>query len=295
MHRVALTLVFWLFLAAPVAAKEVALRLERGSIAQNQLVAVGRDLIIEGEAQGDVAAIDGSIEISGTVGGDVAVLGGNARLSSSAQVLGDVFVLGGTLHAAPGARIGGRSVSYRNASAAWVTLLEGPSLGLSASSPLVLGAKLALLAAWSALLIFLFATAGRQLLSTSESVQVEPIRDFFTGLVGVLAFVLTALFFSAFAGSLVGVPLLVLVVFAALALKLWGMVAVFHAMGSWIAGRFSRRLRPLNAATIGLVFLGLIKFVPYLGLWVWTLATFVGVGATLATKFGRREPWFEGV
>jgi hypothetical protein len=30
------------------------------------------------------------------------------------------------------------------------------------------------------------------------------------------------------------------------------------------------------------------------GVWVWTATTLVGIGATLMTKFGRLEPWFEG-
>ena len=94
---------------------------------------------------------------------------------------GDVFVLGGRLEAAPGARIEGRSVSYPTVSSAWLTLMEGPSLGLSAGSPLILGAKLALMAAWLALTLLLFATSGRQLLETSDSVQANPGRNFVTG------------------------------------------------------------------------------------------------------------------
>ncbi len=274
---------------------QVALHLEKGSVARHQLVAIGRDLILDGEAQGDAAAIEGSVEISGKVAGDVVVLGGDARLAPSAQVAGDVFVLGGTISAAPGARIEGRSVSYRNASVAWMTLLEGPSLGLESRSTIVIGAKLALLAAWSALLLLLFAACGRQLISTADEIQGEPFRGFFTGLVGVLALVLTALFFSAFAGAIVGVPLLVLVVLAALVLKLWGMVAVFYALGDLLLTRvFRRRMRPASAATVGLLLLGVVKFVPFLGVWAWTVASLIGVGATLATKFGSREPWFQG-
>lgn len=274
---------------------QVALRLEKGSVARHQLVAIGRDLILDGEAQADVAAIEGSVSISGSVTGDVVVLGGDARLSTSARIAGDVFVLGGTISAAPGARIDGRSVSYRNASVAWMTLLEGPSLGLESRSTVVVGAKLALLAAWSALLMLLFAACGRQLISTADEIKVEPFRGFATGLVGVLALVLTALFFSAFAGALIGVPLLVLVVLAALALKLWGMVAVFYALGDFLLTRvLRRRMRPASAATLGLLLLGLVKFVPYLGVWAWTVATLIGVGATLATKFGSRSPWFQG-
>ncbi len=90
-------------------------------------------------------------------------------------------------------------------------------------------------------------------------------------------------------------PLLVLVVLLGLMLKLWGMVAVFYALGDWIAVHLlrRRRVRPVNAATIGLVALGLLKFLPWVGVWVWTAATLIGMGAALTTKFGRQEPWFE--
>ena len=271
-----------------------ALRLERGSVARQQLVAIGRDIAIEGDALSDVVALEGSVAVAGHVAGDVIVLGGDVRLGSRARVDGDVFVVGGAVAAATGAQIGGRSVSYPTASSAFLTLLEGPSLGLSATSPIVLGAKLALLAAWAALLLLFFAAGGRELLATSEQVRVEPFRSFLVGLTAILAAVLTALFFSAFAGALVGVPLLGLVVLFAVVLKLWGMVAVFHALGDWLAARLlRRRLRPLNAATLGLLVLGALKMVPWIGIWSWTIATLIGVGAALSTKLGRREPWFE--
>jgi hypothetical protein len=280
--------------ASSASGGKLALHLERGSIARHQLVAIGRDLAIDGDALSDVAALSGSIEISGHVAGDVVVLSGNAHLSATAQVDGDVFALGGRVDAAPGARIGGRSVSYPTASAAWLTLLEGPTLGLSALSPIVLGAKVALIAAWAVLVLFFFAASGREVLGTADSIRREPFRSFFVGLTGVITLLLTALFFGAFAGALVGFPLLVLVILLALVLKLWGSVAVFYALGDWIALHlFHRRARPLNAATGGLLLLGLVKFLPWIGVWTWTVVSFIGVGAALSTKFGRREPWFD--
>jgi hypothetical protein len=281
--------------SSSAAADEVALRLEKGSLSRNQLVAMGKDIVVAGEALSDVAALEGSVEVTGRVAGDVVVLGGDARLGPEARVGGDIFVLGGTIQAAPGAHTAGRMVSYPTASSAMVTLVEGPSFGLGFTSPLVVGTKLALLAAWAALLLVLFAATGRQLLETADGVRREPFRSFFTGLTGVLALLLTALFFSAFTGGLVGVPLLVLVVLLGLLLKLWGMVAVFYALGDWLARHLLHRprMRPLNAATIGLLVLGILKFLPYVGTWVWTAATFIGIGAALSTKFGRQEPWFE--
>lgn len=293
MRAFALALLTPCALAAVVSAAEPTLVIERGGIARHAVVAVGRDLVIDGEALADVAALNGSVRISGSVAGDVLVMGGGARLEPSARVSGDVFVLGGALAAAPGAVIGGRAVSYPTVSAAWLTLLEGPVLGASALSPLVLGAKLALLAAWAALLLLFFAASGREVLSTSDAVQREPLRAFLVGVTGVFALVLTALFFVALAAALVGLPLLVLVVILALVLKLWGMVAVFHALGHWLCRRFARRgVLPVTAACVGLLALGAVKLVPWAGTMAWTAATFLGVGATLITKFGRREPWF---
>jgi hypothetical protein len=284
--------------ASPAAAAadeplEAALVIRKGSLARRQVVAVGRDVLVEGEALSDVAALDGSVRVTGRVSGDVIVLGGDVELGPEARVGGDVFAVGGTVEAAAGATVEGQTVAHPTASAAWLTLLEGPGLGAAATTPVVLGAKLALMAAWMALALFLFAVSGREVLSTSRTVQEEPFRCFVTGLTGVLALALTAIAFGAFAPAIAGAPLLVLVVLFALLLKLWGMVAVFHALGEW-ALRMAWRPRALalNAATIGLLVLGVVKFVPMAGAWVWTVATLIGVGASLTSKFGRQEAWF---
>jgi len=273
-----------LAVAAAPAPDAPALVLERGAVARHQMVAVGRDVIVGGEALAGVTALDGTARIAGSVAGDVTVLGGDAVLEPTAIVLGNVQVLGGRLHAAPGARIDGRSVAYPTFSRAWLTLLEGPSLGLSAGSPVVLGAKLGLLAAWLALTVGLFAAGGRALGEASAQVRGEPLLCFATGLVAVLALFLSAMMLSALLPAPFALPLLVLVVLAALAAKLWGSVAVFHAAGRALAGR--RRLPTLHEACLGLALLGALKFVPWLGVAVWSAVTLVGVGAALRTRFG---------
>ena len=277
----------------PQADEPMALVIEEGSIARRQVVALGRDLMVAGDAKSDVAAIDGSIHVTGRVTGDVIVFGGDAILGPTARVEGDVYVIGGILRAAAGAQIGGRSVSYPTMSAAWMTLLEGPDLGRSSLSATVISSKLALMAAWLAWTLIVLSAAGREALNTSDAVSRQPLRNFLVGLTGVLALLLSGLFLSAFASSVVGVPLLALVAIAALLLKLWGMVAVFHALGVWVSARFKKRLTPLNAAILGLVILGALKLVPWLGPMVWTAATLLAVGAALTTKLGRLEPWIQ--
>jgi hypothetical protein len=271
-----------------------AIVVEQGSYARQQVVAIGRDLEIRGEAESDIAAIGGSIRVFGRVGGDVVAMGGDCELLAGAQIGGDVFVLGGNLKAEEGVEIAGRSVSYPTVSSAWLTLMEGPSLGLPSSSKVVVGAKLALLAAWRAVTLVLLATSGRQILGTSDQIRTEPARDFVVGVTGVLALFMTALFFSVFATAVVALPLLTLVVLLLLMLKLWGLVAVFHVVGEWLTSHvLKRRVQPLNCAVVGLLILGTVKLVPWVGTWIWTIASLVGVGASLVTKFGREEPWFD--
>lgn len=284
-------------IAAPAAAAEPVpepYRLEAGAYVRDRVVVLGRDFLLAGEAYDDAVVLDGDARVSGRVGGDLIVLGGDARLEPGARIAGDVFVVGGVVEAGAGVQVGGRSVAYPDASSAWLTLVEGPVMGLSAFSPVILGAKLALLAFWAFLLLALFQIGGREVLATSESVRDEPFRNFFVGMTGVFAMVLTALFFSAFAGAFLGLPLLVLVAIVALALRFWGMVAVFHAVGAWICTSLRLRRRPpLTLACYGLLALGLLKLLPYVGIWTWTVATFIGVGASLTTKLGRREPWLQ--
>lgn len=271
-----------------------AYHLEVGSLARSRVVAVGRDLVVDGEAKSHAVVLSGDLRLSGSVDGDVIVLGGDARLAASASVGGDIFVLGGNIEASEEATIEGRSVAYPQASDLWVTLIQGPTLELSSFSPIVLGAKLALLAFWGVVLLLLMGIGRRGILSTSDSVRQEPFRNFLVGLTGVAAMVLTTMFFSVFAGAMVGIPMLILLAVIALVLRFWGMVAVFHALGEWLGRQMQQgRWVPLKAATFGLVALGILKFLPWVGIWAWTVATFIGVGAALTTKLGRREAWFE--
>jgi hypothetical protein len=278
--------------AAEPAERAPALRLERGAVADSQLVALGRDVVVEGEARAGVTALDGSAIVSGTVGGELTVLGGDAVLLAGARVAGNVHVVGGRLTVAPGARIEGRSVAYPTVAKAWTTLLEGPSLGLPAGSPVVLAAKLGLLAAWLAVVLVLFAAFPRALEATSEEIAREPLLSFAAGLVAVLAAFLTALLLTQALPVTLSLPSAVVVVLGAIAARLYGVAALCHALGrAALAAAGRRKAPPLHAATAGLALLALAKFVPFLGVAVWAAASFVGVGAALRTGFGRaRDP-----
>jgi len=119
-------------------------------------------------------------------------------------------------------------------------------------------------------------------------------------LVAVTSFVLTAILFSYLIPYLVGIPLLIALAIFAIITKIYGTIAVFHAVGSIVAAARSRDqlaerrwLRgDLAMVVIGVLLLGAIRLIPIVGTVVWGIASVFGIGTALATKFGRREPWF---
>jgi hypothetical protein len=296
MVSAALVLLALLFAGTSLRAQDspaTAVHIAKDSVAASQVVALGRDLLLEGRAASGVAVLRGSARIEGRVEGDVVVLEGDAEIGSAARIDGDVFVLGGAIRERPGAQVSGRTVAYPTAPGALLVLAEGPALGLSPWSRVVVGTKLALLAAWLIAAMMLVGSAWPAIDSTAQAIAESPLRSFVTGLVAVIAMILLALFLSSFLGVAAGVPLLVLLGLAALVLKLWGTVAVCALIGQRMARWQDRRggVAPLTATLYGLALLGVLKFVPWLGVWAWMAATLIGVGASLHTKLGRREAW----
>ncbi|MEM9407779.1 MAG: hypothetical protein AAGA81_17200 [Acidobacteriota bacterium] len=283
--------------SSPAAARSVdapALVLEKGTIAQRQLVAVGRGLIVLGEARQNAVAIGGEIEIVGEVAGDVISLGGSVRLADGAVIGGDVCALGGVVELGEGAKVGGRSLAYPNAPSAFLLLLEGPALGLSPTSPVVIAAKLSLIASWMLVSLALLRFFPRPMDETVETVSNEPFRCFFAGLTATLGGVLVLAMLTAVMAPIAGVPIAALLILLAVLLKLWGLVAVFGGLGRWLFQSVGknpwRTVISVQATLLGLVLLSTVKMTPYLGTGVWTVVSLVGVGAALISRFGQGEP-----
>jgi hypothetical protein len=156
-----------------------------------------------------------------------------------------------------------------------------------------------LLFVWLIAAVALTLISGREIRYSSTELRVSPLHCLALGLVAVTSFVLTTIVFS-WLPSVIGIPLLVALATFGMLTKVYGAIAVFHAVGTIIAGLRTREqlaqrrwLRgDLAMVIVGLLILGAIRLVPIVGPIVWGLASIFGVGVALATKFGRREPWF---
>jgi len=158
---------------------------------------------------------------------------------------------------------------------------------------------LSLLFVWLVAAVVVTLISGREIRHSSVEVRSSAVHCFALGLVAITSFVLTAIVVSYFP-PVIGVPLLIAMAVFAIVTKIYGMIAVFHALGTLVAGSRTREdldrrrwLRgDLAMVVVGVLLLGAIRLIPIVGTIVWALASVFGVGTALATKFGRREPWF---
>lgn len=264
---------------------------------------VGEAVVVSGTLDGDLQMFGGSLRIDGRVEGDVFTFGTSIEIGSGGRIAGGLTAIGGTISGLRADAVGGElMVRTRDHSAQAIADagLLGPFAGGRTPTLFSLALQLSLLVVWLVGAVLLTLASGREIRATSIEIRQSPGHTFLLGLVGFTSFILTAVVFSYLIPFLVGIPLLLALGAFGIFVKIFGMVAVFHAIGAMVAAPRSReqlgRRRlirgDLALAIAGLLVLGLLRLVPVVGVILWMIASVIGIGAALGTKFGRRDPWF---
>jgi hypothetical protein len=267
-------------------------------LGHDDLFAFSHDVVIDHPVSGDVVVMNGSATIDQPVTGDVVVLGGSVALRGNAHIYGDLACLGGKVTGAE-KRVDGELFSPGSLNHALASVSPS-SNERHLFAVVMIAVKLTLLLIWLVVAVLVTLAAPREVRQSSIEVRSSPLHTFAVGLAGFASFILTAIIFSSLIPFLVGIPLLIVLTVFAIFVKVFGAIAVFHAVGTLIAGARTRQelasrrfLRGDLAMTmVGLLVLGAIRMIPVVGTIAWIVASLFGVGTALSTAFGRREPWF---
>ncbi|HUP66179.1 MAG TPA: hypothetical protein VM557_12955 [Thermoanaerobaculia bacterium] len=269
---------------------------------EGDLVIIGRDEVVESPVAG-VQILGGSLRVDSRIEGDLVAIGSSVSFGPEGSVGRHLVALGGSVSGLERSRVGGdlwaprssiSTISGKNEGDALIAMMNDP---FSAAAAAI---KLAFTLFWILISIPIVLIAGREVRATSVEAQSSLLHAFLVGLVAFTSFVLTAVVFSYLIPYGVGVLLLGILAAFAIVTKVYGMVAIFHAVGYAIAGGRVRdesaRIRgDLAFTVIGAVLLGVLRLVPWIGNVLWITASLIGVGVALATWFGRRQPWFLAV
>lgn len=249
----------------------------------------GNDATISEPVNGNLQVYRGSVTVADVVMGDLLVAGGTVTFSGNGRVEGNLIHAASVVRAEDG-RVRGQIYPLLS--------LEGAAASMTKSAVVA-----SLLLLWLLVAIVVTLMSGREVRASSLEVRTSTLHCFVLGLVALTSLVLTAIAFSYLIPYVVGIPLLAALSVFGILTKVYGMIAMFHAVGTLVAGA---RTRPqlesrkwlrgdLAMVVLGLLILGAIRLIPGVGTIVWSLASIFGVGVALATRFGRREPWFLAV
>jgi hypothetical protein len=246
----------------------------------------GRDATFLEPINGSLQVYNSNVTIANVVAGDLLVAGGSVTFTGNGRVDGNLIYAASRITDA-GDRVKGHIYPLLS--------LEGAAASITKNAVI---ASLMLL--WLIAAICVTLMSGREVRLSSVEVRTSALHCFVLGLVALTSFVLTAIAFSYLVPYVIGIPLLAALAVFGILTKVYGMIAVCHAIGTIVAGSRTREqlasrkwLRgDLAMVVIGVLILGAIRFIPVVGPLAWGLASVFGVGVALATRFGRREPWF---
>ena len=238
----------------------------------DEIVRFGSDVVVNrGETVEEVVVIAGNATINGEVDGELTVVGGNATLGPEAIVRDDVTVVGGSLNRAEGAIIEGRVENVGVGDGRWReagfpgmvrdTIFRDTlgRVGSFAGTLLRIG--------FLALLALIVVAFGRTWIERiAERAAADPLRSGLAGFLGQVLFIPVLLItILVLIVSIIGIPLLVLLPFAFLAIMivaLVGFTGVAYYVGSLLAGRFGWSARgDYVAVLLGVLAIALITLV----------------------------------
>jgi hypothetical protein len=291
-------------------------RARRSSDGEDRVRFGGSVSVGEGEViSGDVVAIGGAVRIDGEVTGNAVAIGGGLELGPHANVHGDAVSVGGAFKRDPGARIGGKIVDGGNFDfGEWRPWRFGrfmpfpaPFFGAAAGLFALMGTLMRVFVLCVLTCIVLF--VGREYVERVEARAVaEPLKAGAVGFLAQLLFVpVLIVTVVVLAITIIGIPLLLLVPFAILAIAVVGVVgftAVVYHVGRLANARFAwSNDNPYLTAVTGILLvispvliarlLGLADWLlfpvtgtlVFIGLLVEYLAWTVGFGAVALLRF----------
>ena len=281
---------------------------------REDIVRIGGSVTVDGDefVRGDVVVIGGSATINGEVDGEVVVVGGSARFGPQADVRGDITVVGGGLSRDPGAVIRGaiKEVGFggipwrgdwgRHADWDWMNGIY-PVARLTGTL-----VRVTLLVLLTTLVLFVSKTPVEQI---ADRVAADPVKSWFVGFLVEMLFIPVLIMTAVvFAISVIGIPLLVLLpvaIVALLVVMLVGFTAVAYHIGRLLQDKVDAlRTRPYAATFVGILLIvspvllaRLVGLTGDLGFIVWPIAAVgflleysvwtAGLGAAALVRFNR--------
>jgi hypothetical protein len=253
----------------------------------DDVVVIGGSVRLEPKATAqDIVAVLGAVELGpgAVASGDVVAVGGDVHLMQGAHVMGDVSSVGGKVITDEGAIIDGERTGVDVPGLAQLLTVVG-ARGWSPhpSSAVSFATLLVRFAVFFGLAMLLMSIAPRRVENLAVGLSNAPLKTAITGVLGTLAMPLAAILLAV---TVIGIPLIAVLVLGILVSVVMGYsaLALFIGRALPLPAARARTVLQLALGTAAIVLLGTL---PVLGWMVWVTGWLFVVGVVVRTRLGQ--------
>lgn len=223
-------------------------------VVRGDVTCVGGDAVIAGRVDGDLVVVGGSLDLTGTVDGELVAVGSTVTFGPDSAVDRDVVTVL--------SQVDDQGLSYRGERVN-VAPFFGIPTGRGAFR--VFASMLGWFALLSAFVVFVVvlafvALAPERVLELSERLRGGYLRALFIGL---LVHATVVVLMPLLAITVIGIPILLLLLLGFWLLRILGRTALFHAVGAGIGRGFGREMSVAGATLLGFVPWVLLLVLPF--------------------------------
>ncbi len=244
-----------------------------------------QDIVVEGVVEKDLGGINCNIHVKGKVLGNISALGGSVTIYKDAEIGGNIVSLGGEVNINEDVRPGGRLIHFFKPG-------ETETRGWLASAK----SKTAFFFAQSFFLFLLamltFYIFPNQIHEASFELTQETTRSAIFGVIALAVFSLGM--FISFLLMVIGVGFLLFILFSCGLMVAcgFGFAVIFYLLGQKIEALTKQRLPLMPSILVGVLAVGLLFYVPFLGALMSFAFLVFGLGIVIETRFGTNRQWF---
>lgn len=272
--------------------------LQSGQTLNGDLVVLGGNAQIDKDAvvTGDVVLLGGNLDLTGMVNGTVVALGANISLQQGAVISDEIINLGGVISGLENATIRGgvQTFTPRSFHFDWdmfrIKTLPGTNNYANFGGWLIsmLG-KIMQILAMAVLAVIVLLVMPKSTKNVADTVADQP---WMSGGAGLLTFLATPLVLLILIITIILIPVAILAVLVLAIAVIFGWIALGYELGKRMAVLFKTEWADAVSGGIGTLVLGivvgLLSFIPCLGVIIGFLVVCAGLGGVVLSGFGTR-------
>jgi hypothetical protein len=238
------------------------LTLDRNESYSNNIISFGGNIDIKGNVKHSLILIGGSLKLDGEIGEDIICIGAHVEISENALVKGDVFAIGGKLSKAPGAKLMGDFTNFRFD----LKKIESTLIPILSDVRIFTFFKIIKIILWFVITLIVFAVFPRKINRAENLFANYILKIGAVGLISLFSFFFLLFVFIIMSFILIGIPLLFALLLCYFFTFILGRTILFYYIGDKIAaGLRLKNITPSLFVLFGVIFYGILNFIPLVG------------------------------